>query len=158
MRQLVDLALKALSPGVNDVTTAFLTVNELGMVCLHAARNVPEQPLRERREGGVRVLANGFEFRSLLFEALAEIPSAAKDQPRVIARIAELLSTIHSEASAPVKAATREALGWLRSATHGVHYAEPMRSVLEERLCKLEKSFETGGPSLDKDAQTDEVH
>ena len=88
MQQIVDVAVKALSPGINDTTTALMCVDRLTELLVRLARRHIESPLRS--EGGeVRVVALGPSFASLV--ALAYDPRA------------------HDRLAAPL---VRERLGW----------------------------------------------
>jgi uncharacterized membrane protein len=96
VRQLVDIALRALSPGVNDVTTALMVVNELGAVA-HAvafSHAGPTDGYRERQQGRVVVLLPRIGLRTLMENAFDEIPRAAATQPRVLARLVEVLTEL----------------------------------------------------------------
>jgi uncharacterized membrane protein len=97
VRQLVDMALKALSPGINDVTTAIMVVNELGAVgCQIAHKGLLGNRRGVRRYGAVTLLTNGFGLVPFLEVAFGEIPNAAASQPRVLIRILEVLAQIAS--------------------------------------------------------------
>jgi uncharacterized membrane protein len=99
IRQLVDVALKALSPGINDVTTAVMVVNELGAV-LQAVASM-ELPADgwcvvagERRPYRWRTL----DLDGCLELSLGEIEAASQDHPRVRIRMLDLLSSIRNDA------------------------------------------------------------
>jgi uncharacterized membrane protein len=95
VRQLVDMALKALSPAINDVTTALMVVNELGAVGRAVVRRgLVGQGWWSRRNGGVTVLVYGFGLEPFLQEAFREIPLAAASQPRINARVLEVLTQL----------------------------------------------------------------
>lgn len=97
VRQLVDMALKALSPGINDVTTAVMVVNELGAVGRQIAhKGLLGSGWAARRHGEVTLLMKGFGLVPFLEAAFGEIPNAAASQPRVIIRILEVLAQIAS--------------------------------------------------------------
>ncbi|HSP79077.1 MAG TPA: DUF2254 family protein, partial [Myxococcaceae bacterium] len=97
VRQLVDMALKALSPAINDVTTALMVVNELGAVGRALARKGRRgHGWWARRRDGVLVLRSGFGLVPFLEDAFGEIPLAAASQPRVLVRILEVLSQVAS--------------------------------------------------------------
>ncbi len=88
VRQLVDMALKALSPAINDVTTAVMVVNELGAVG-HAVAHKGwlGQGWWRRRHRGVTLLRPGFGLVPFLQDAFGEIPTcrqlaAASHRPR----------------------------------------------------------------------------
>jgi uncharacterized membrane protein len=97
VRQLVDMALKALSPAINDVTTAVMVVNELGAVGRAvASKGRLGQGWWRQEYGRVTLLRPGFGLVPFLQDALGEIPLAAATQPRVILRILEVLAEIAS--------------------------------------------------------------
>jgi uncharacterized membrane protein len=56
LRQIVDIALRALSPSMNDTTTAVLCVNYLADLMRHLAARHPESCFRVH-EGCLRVVA-----------------------------------------------------------------------------------------------------
>ncbi|WP_257463122.1 DUF2254 domain-containing protein [Archangium lipolyticum] len=97
VRQLVDMALKALSPAINDVTTSVMVINELGAVGRAVAhKRLLGQGWWMRRIRGVTLLRPGFGLAPFLQDAFGEIPLAASSQPRVILRILEVLAQIAS--------------------------------------------------------------
>lgn len=98
VRQLVDMALKALSPGINDVTTAVMVVNELGVIGRAvAATGLAEDVERARADehAGLYVTRD-LSFERYLEVAFGEIVAAATTQPRVHRRILDILTTIES--------------------------------------------------------------
>ncbi len=103
VRHLVDMALKALSPGINDVTSAVMVVNELGVVAHHVCEQCVADdgwrllPLAESPDYVVRVL----DLDTFLDLAFGEIALAAIALPRVHVRILELLAALaHDRAPA----------------------------------------------------------
>lgn len=64
MRQVVDIALKALSPGINDTTTAVMCVEHLSvMLEALAPRAIPDRMIAA--DGVVRLLTTGQSFEAL---------------------------------------------------------------------------------------------
>lgn len=98
VRQMVDIALKALSPGVNDTTTAITSVDQLGAVLVRIVPRRIEVPYRTR-DGELRVIARGPSFGSLLDEALDEIRRSAAGNARVLARMLCILQEVVACAS-----------------------------------------------------------
>ncbi|MFN7133237.1 MAG: DUF2254 domain-containing protein [Myxococcales bacterium] len=95
VRQLVDVALKALSSGVNDVTTAMLVVNELTAITAAVADTGRlGTGYRKRERDGVTVLLQEVGLVTYLQHAYGELPAAAKAHPRVLARIVESMSQV----------------------------------------------------------------
>lgn len=93
IRLLVDIALKALSPGVNDTTTATTCIDHLGAVlyCL-AGRRIPS-PLRHRG-GELRLIARGPTFDGMVDAALHEIRQSAGSNVAVLLRLLETLASV----------------------------------------------------------------
>ena len=93
IRQIVDVALKALSPGINDTTTAVMCVDYLAAILVRlASRDIPT--LRRRADGKTRLIARGPTFESLLAEAFDQIRQNAEGNVAVLTRQVEALETI----------------------------------------------------------------
>ncbi|HET9529955.1 MAG TPA: DUF2254 family protein, partial [Blastocatellia bacterium] len=93
IRQIVDIAIKALSPGVNDTTTATTSIDYLGSIlCSTVRRRIPSQFRYD--EGELRVIARGPTFDSLTNRALNEIRQNADGNVAVILRLLTVLRTI----------------------------------------------------------------
>jgi uncharacterized membrane protein len=73
IRQIVDIAVKALSPSMNDPTTAVTVIDYLGSLVIEFARRDIPDPLRRDQEGNLRVVAMGPSFRSFTDLAFNQI-------------------------------------------------------------------------------------
>ena len=93
IRQIVDIAMKALSPGVNDTTTAVMCVDYLGAILARLAVRGIATPHR-LDEGELRVIARGPSFESLLAEAFDQIRQNAEGNVAVLTRQLQALETI----------------------------------------------------------------
>ena len=93
IRQIVDIALKALSPGVNDTTTAVMCVDYLGAILARLALRGIATPHR-LDQGVLRVIARGPSFESLLAEAFDQIRQNAAGNVAVLTRQLQSLETI----------------------------------------------------------------
>jgi uncharacterized membrane protein len=93
IRQIVDIALKGLSPGINDTTTAVICVDYLTAILARLAPRQVETPLR-MDQGQLRVIARGPTFRSLLDEAFDQIRQNAEGNVAVLIRLLEVLNII----------------------------------------------------------------
>lgn len=100
VRQIVDIALKALSPGVNDSTTAVTCVDQLGAILVRLASRRVEDPYRVR-DGELRVIARGPTFASLLATALSEIRRNATSNVSVLTRMLRVLVEVGAATTAP---------------------------------------------------------
>lgn len=93
IRQIVDIALKALSPGVNDTTTAVMCVDYLGAILARlATRTIASRTRLD--EGELRIIARGPSFESLVAEAFDQIRQNAGGNVAVLTRQVEALETI----------------------------------------------------------------
>lgn len=92
IRQIVDIALKALSPGINDTTTAVTCVEYLGAILAAAAAQRMESPSRCDGET-LRVLARGLTFERMTAEACDQIRGSAKGNVAVLIALLGALGT-----------------------------------------------------------------
>lgn len=93
IRQIVDIALKALSPGVNDTTTAITCIDFLGEIVGEIARR--ELPLKERagkNEG--RVIARAPDFGDYVETAFEQIRISGKANLAIFERLLEAVAFV----------------------------------------------------------------
>ena len=91
IRQIVDIALKALSPGINDTTTGVMAVEHLSVILEElAARDIADR-LRGK-DGKIRLIAAGRTFQALLHLSLDQIRRNAAGNPAVIVAIIGAIS------------------------------------------------------------------
>jgi uncharacterized membrane protein len=92
--QLVEIAVRALSPGVNDPFTAIRCVDRLGSaLCRLAERAIPS-PYRHDREGHLRVVAFPTAFRDLLAASFDQIRQYGRSSAAVTVRLLEVIAAI----------------------------------------------------------------
>jgi len=147
VRQLVDMALKALSPAINDVTTALMVVNELGAVgCALVHQGVLGHGWWMHQRGEVTLFTSGFGLGPFLDEAFTEIPRAAASQPRVLARVLEVLAQL---ASLETRKPLRQALIRCGQAVREASGLERLREVdarfVEQRWQELQRAVHHPG-------------
>lgn len=93
IRQIVDMAMKALSPGVNDTSTAVMSVDYLTAILAQLASR--KFPSSHRYEAGeLRVIAVAPAFEDLLAEAFDQIRASAAGNVAVLARMLGALTTL----------------------------------------------------------------
>ncbi len=91
LQQLSDIALRALSPGVNDPTTADTAIGYLGSLLEHlAAREFPA-PVREYETEDVTVITRRRTFAELLSLHVAEVGRYATSDARIGKALLEML-------------------------------------------------------------------
>jgi uncharacterized membrane protein len=86
LQQMVDVALKALSPGINDQSTAVLCIDRLTEALVRVARRRIQNPYR-RDDKGLRVIAIGPSFAGLVHVAFADLRGNAAGKPVVLDRL-----------------------------------------------------------------------
>lgn len=147
IRQIVDVALKALSPSINDTTTAIMCVDYLSTIL---ARLAPRQtPSSHRYEDGeLRVIAKGASFESLLAESFDQIRSSAKGDLAIMVRMLEALQTIASLTGNPSRRrALREQVEWIAELAERTIESPHDRARFESRLARVREALETAYPS-----------
>lgn len=93
IQQLVDVTLKALSPGINDTTTAIMAVDYLGAIGEQLARR--EFPARLRSDGThLRVLVQSADFEAYIRLAFDLPRINAKGNHAVFRRLMRALSLV----------------------------------------------------------------
>jgi uncharacterized membrane protein len=94
MRQLVEIALRALSPGINDPFTAIAAIDHLGAALADAlGRSMPEAVHRDN-QGRVRVLADVPDFTGLIDAAFNQIWQAGCEHAAVLIELADILGKL----------------------------------------------------------------
>lgn len=93
LQQIVDIALKALSPGIHDPSTATSCIDQLGALMVAAAsRHMPGAQRSTR--GVLRLIARGPDFASMLALSFDAITDHAADHVEVYASLLVTLGRI----------------------------------------------------------------
>jgi uncharacterized membrane protein len=139
IRQIVDVALKALSPGVNDTTTAVMCVDYLTAILARLARR--RIPSRYRfDEDELRVIARGPTFERMLGVAFDQIRRNAGGKVAVIERMLDGLEILARETRNAGR--RRDLWGQLEALAEMAERTVPSshdRSVVKERVDRLVK-------------------
>lgn len=94
IHQLVEVAIRALSPGVNDPYTALTCIDHLGSIlCKLIDRKFPSSYLKDEREN-VRVIVKTTSFTSITNAAFDQIRQYGRTHVAVTIRLLEALKTI----------------------------------------------------------------
>lgn len=137
IRQIVDVALKALSPGINDTTTALTCVDYLGAVLFPFAGR-PDPECRHFKDGGLRLITREANFASLLEQAFDPIIPHAADNAEVLERMLGTLDRIFTRTAGPNRVPT------IRSIVYRIRTAAEREIRLpEDRARILEKTAGT---------------
>jgi uncharacterized membrane protein len=100
-RQLVDIAIRALSPAVNDPTTAVQAIDRLSDLLVVVGSRPDPTGLRVDSNGAVRVKRQVRNFEALLVLAMTEIVRYGADSPQVVRRLRAVLNEL--ELTLPVE-------------------------------------------------------
>jgi uncharacterized membrane protein len=139
LQQIVEMGSKALSPGINDASTAGLCIDRLTQLLVYLARRRIESTLR-REDGQLRVIARGQTFASFAELAYHTLRLDAAQKPLVVK---QLLRSIDRVASATSSQERRDTLAAQASAigeqARMVEASRDWREIMEEaqRLSEL---------------------
>ena len=139
VQQLVEVALHALSPGMNEPFTAMTCIDRLGEgFALLATRSMPAS-VRRDADGVVRVIAPPHTFGELLQDAFTPIALFAGPNPAIHERLFRTLALLRPRVSRSADAAAidgQAAIVWeaaQRGVEHSVHRAALKRAYDELR-------------------------
>jgi uncharacterized membrane protein len=143
IRQIVDMALKALSPGVNDTSTAVMCIDYLtAILALLVTRDIPSS--LHYQDGELRMIFIGPDFESLLDESLDQIRSSGAGNVAIMARILGALETISGQtSSARYQRALREQVQQIAELAARTVAAPHDRARIDERISRVNNTLET---------------
>ncbi len=106
IRSLVEVAVRALSPGINDPHTAMSALDRLGSaLCEVAPKHLPTGVVM--RNGQPALVYPGYDYDGLTDAMFHEIRQNASSSPAVLIRVLEVLTSVLSAEHGPAR---REAL------------------------------------------------
>jgi uncharacterized membrane protein len=142
IRQLVDMALRALSPGINDTTTAVMCVDYLTAILARlAAREIPSSCRYE--DGELRVISIGPTFAGLVAESFDQIRGSAEGNVALMLRMLGALRTIASLTASPNRRqALREQVEGIAEVAARTIKSPHDRTRFENRLAQVRKTLE----------------
>lgn len=101
IRQLVEIATRALSPGTNDPFTAIAVIDRLG-ACFEIVMTRPQQRRIYRdQDGKARVLADRASLSGMLEAAFNPIRQAGAGHPAILIRMVETIGELKAVAAGP---------------------------------------------------------
>ena len=143
IRQIVDMALRALSASTNDTTTAIMCVDYLTAILSQlAAKTVPSSYRFEN--GELRVIAVGPTFERLVTESFDQIRGSAGGNVGIMLRILGGLQTIGSLTADPARRrALREQVEWIAELAERTIASPHDRVQVESRLAQVRDALPT---------------
>ncbi len=147
LRQLADVTIKALSPGINDPTTAIHALgHSSALLCEYAGRDLRPRLLRDG-DGDVRVALAQTGFGELLEIALGQTRLYATD-PLVFGRMFALLREVawHADDSIEREAISGQ-LARLRRAAEEEEFDEAEQASLRTQATLVERALQARWPA-----------
>jgi uncharacterized membrane protein len=150
--QIVDIALKAISPAVNDPTTAINCADQLSRILIRfASRELPDALLYDP-PGVVRVRIPWIDFDGLLNSAFEQIRMYSKSDVAVSLRLLRALADIAVTTADPDYRLALADLGRRVVAGCAERLAEPEMKYLRARLAELEEVTRPAERASDRSA------
>jgi len=141
-QQLAEMAVRALSPGTNDPSTALACVDRLGAAFIRlAARQVPS-PYRYDDDHRLRITADPVMLQELIAETFNPIRQYGRTSVAVTVRLLETiaLSAPHVTSREGLAELQRQAI-MIQRGSHGGLLEEWDRQVVEERFTSVETAL-----------------
>jgi uncharacterized membrane protein len=147
--QLVEIAIRALSPAVNDTFTALTCIDWLSA----GLSQVTSRPLAEGiyrdRFGRVRLIETGPSYARMVNRAFDKIRQSSTGMPAVIIRMLDALGSVISITTTPEQrlVLTRQAEMILRSADESVSEANDLEEIRSRyrRMVTVDLGVEENG-------------
>lgn len=102
MRQLVDIASRALSPGINDATTAVTCLHYLAAIVIRLSR-VELPPDQVLADGQLRLIIPPTRIEDLVALAFGDVRTSASGNPTVLRALVDALDEISSNGTGRVQ-------------------------------------------------------
>lgn len=101
VQELVEIASRALSPGVNDPITAISSLNWLSAALIEHSNKDDPSALRHDDQGHTRIVTPQFGFADLLEQSFGSLRAYVATDPTATAEALELLERIAKSSNAP---------------------------------------------------------
>jgi uncharacterized membrane protein len=131
LQQLVEIAVRALSPGINDPFTAVACVDRLESALCNLARREIPSPYRFDAHGQLRLVASGATFAGIVDTAFNQIRQSARSNPAVAIRMLDAIAQIagHVNSAQQATCLQRQAGMIVKGAREAVPEAEDVLAV-----------------------------
>lgn len=140
VHQMVEVAARALSPGVNDPYTAITCIDKLSAILAYLCKAQFPSPYRLDEDGQLRVVARILDFEGMLDASFNQIRQYGADSPSIIIHLMGRLVNLHQVADQPhtVRAILRHARMVHRAGQ--THLKEPNdRRDLQRRYLRFQE-------------------
>jgi uncharacterized membrane protein len=92
--ELVDIAVKALSPGINDPTTATMAIDRLGQLVRAIGSGRPAARARRDEDGRIRLILPAYEFAHMVGMAFDQIRHYGVSNPTVAIKLVTTMGAV----------------------------------------------------------------
>lgn len=145
LRQLTDVANKALSPGINDPTTAVHALGHISaFLCALTEHEVGDSSLRDG-DDKVRVLLSHPDFADYVDLAISQPRRYGAADPQVLKRLLEILSDLSHRVRSEHRATVHDQLDRLRATVAAQSFDSVERSALSRLADQVEEQLRRGG-------------
>ncbi len=143
IHQLVEVAVRALSPGINDPNTAISCVDWLGSILHRVGRQHLRSAVRRDDEGALRLVIEPVTFEGLVGAAFDQIRQCSYSVPAVAIRMLDVFAVVAGALSDPARAqAVMAQADMLLSGTRAAGLEKDDLEALEERHRRLMEAVE----------------
>lgn len=134
LRQLTDVAAKALSPGINDPTTAVHALGHISALLCELSSLDLDPVVAHDDDGILRTVLLQESFARLVDEALTQLRRYGAGDPQVMSRLAQLLDEIAYRCAPGQREVVRGQVGRLRATVAAQDFDDTERAQLELAL------------------------
>ncbi len=143
INQLVEIALRAISPAVNDPFTAIRCIDRLSVGLSHLVqRNFPS-PYRYDNHHKLRVIVEPFKFEQLVDSAFNQIRQYSQSDTAVTIRLLEAIAVVaHYTQNSKYRAVLHRHADMILRGSHEILSEEQDRNDVQERYYRVIKALE----------------
>lgn len=94
IHQLAEIAIRALSPGINDPYTAITCIDQLGSILCYLTRRAFPSPMRFDEDGTLRVKLKALTFEGVVGAAFDQVRQYGRSSVAVTIRLLEALENV----------------------------------------------------------------
>ena len=159
LRQLVEIALRALSPGINDVFTAIAVIDNLSASLARLFDRPMEQDVLSGRNGQPRLVRSVSAWHGLVDESFDQIRQAGAHMPAVAIRLFDAMARLapHVRERAQLDAVLAQLDAVLESARVGDPVAKDAVDI-ENRHAEARKALLAGVDRQDRPSRGGNAH
>jgi uncharacterized membrane protein len=142
LRQLTDVANKALSPGVNDPTTAIHALGHVSVfLCALSDRDLGAE-LRRDKDRRVRVVLHRPDLASYIDLGLSQPRRYGAADPQVLEKLSHVLLDLSYRVAPDQRSVVRDELERLRETVAAQHFDRRERAGLDALGSQIQKNLE----------------